>query len=78
MSEVTRRVRVTFLFFEMIMMLGLPAPRRVLNLRQRFDTWRWERRRTRSLPTKTRGLERLLRMNPGLISSPSERRTATR
>lgn len=78
MSEVTRRFRLTFLFVEMIMMLGLPMPRHVINLRERFATWRWERRRTRALPTKTRGLERLLRMNPGLISSPSERRTATR
>lgn len=78
MSEVTRRVRLTFLFVELVMMLGVPAPRRVNDLRQRFATWRWERRRTRSLPQKTRGYEQLLRMNPGLIESPSERRTATR
>lgn len=78
MSEVARRVRVTFLFVEMLMMLGVPAPRRLIGLRQRFDTWRWERRRTRSLPQKTRGYERLMRLNPGLISSPSLRRTTTR
>ena len=78
MSEVIRRVRLTLLFVEMIMLLGVPAPRRLIGLRQRFDTWRWERRRTRSLPQKTRGYERLLRLNPGLISSPSMRRIATR
>lgn len=78
MSEVTRRFRLTFLFVEMLMMFGLPAPRRIANLRERFATWRWERRRTRSLPTRTRGYERLLRLNPGLIASPSERRIATR
>ena len=78
MSEVTRRVRLTFLFVEMIMLLGVPAPRLVADLRQRIATWRWERRRTRSLPQRTRGYEQLLRHNPGLISSPSMRRIATR
>lgn len=78
MSEVTRRVRLTFLFVELVMMLGVPAPRRISDLNRRFATWRWERRRTRSLPQKTRGYEQLLRMNPGLIESPSERRITTR
>jgi hypothetical protein len=78
MSEVVRRTRVMILFVEMVMMLGVPAPRRLIGLRQRFTTWRWERRRTRSLPQKTRGYERLLRLNPGLIPNPSLRRTTVR
>jgi hypothetical protein len=78
MSEVIRRTRLLLLFIEMIMMLGMPVPSRLIGMRQRFATWRWERRRTRSLPTKTRGYEQLLRLNPGLIPSPSLRRITTR
>lgn len=78
MSEVTRRFRLAFLFVEMIMMLGVPAPSRLVGALQRFATWRWERRRTRSLPQRTRGYEQLLRLNPGLIPSPSLRRITTR
>lgn len=80
MSEVVRRVKLLALVIEMVMMVGVPTPRRLDTLRQRFDTWRWERRRTRSLPQETRsyedgvrrlvrGYESLQRTNPVLFES---------
>lgn len=77
MSEGIRRVKLLFLLFEMVAMLGIPAPRRWDTFIQQVRTRRWERQRTRRLPRTMRGYESLMRMNPEL-AEPWKRSTYIR
>lgn len=66
MTEVVRRFRVALLFVEMTMLLGAPTPRAVSARWARIQMRRQDRRRSRSLPRRTRAYEQLVRLNPGL------------
>lgn len=66
MTETVRRFRVALLFVEMTMMFGVSAPRAVSARWTRVQLRRQDRRRSRSLPRRTRAYERLVRLNPGL------------
>lgn len=78
MSEPIRRVKLVLLMIELIMTLGVPAPRRLGAWLERRRVRRQQLVRRRALPPTQQALEVLLERNPFLMETWRRSTTITR